>query len=59
MATAVTQTKDDGLMTQGDGNGNGETWTDSGDIKKYNIKGVIVYHREKKEGMKDYTMFLT
>ena len=59
MAAAATQAKDDGVMSQGGGNGNGETQAGQEILRNYNIKGMIVYHREREEGMKDYTMFLT
>ena len=59
MAAAATQAKDDGVMSRGGGNGNGETQAGSGDIKKLQYKGHESLPREREEGMKDYTMFLT
>ena len=50
MAAAATQAKDDGVMSRGGGNGNGETQAGQEILRNYNIKGMKVYHgRGRKE----------
>ena len=50
MAAAATQAKDDGVMSRGGGNGNGETQAGQEILRNYNIKGMEVYHgRGRKE----------